>query len=267
MADPNPLPVIAVVTAYNEAQTIGAIVRVLAGHPDIAGVHVVDDASTDKTAEIARSAGADVTTLPRRVPVGEAIRTHLEAVQRPCHFFWCDADLTGLTDKHISMLIERYRRGDVSQVMSGRAVPPGLPRLLQTSPVRWFWCRFFGPISGERIMRRADFAAAMAAADRLGWRELTRGYGIVLFLNCFFRRHGAGQAIVYLPGLRQRQKYQKWGRGAGLLMVRQWLEFIRVWIRIRLFAPGSFAMVDAAPAWPDDQGQDQARSKAASKLT
>ncbi len=265
MADPEPLPIIAVVTAYNEAETIGEIVRVLVSHRDLAGVHVVDDASTDKTADIARSAGADVTTLARRVPVGEAIRSHLEAVQRPCHFFWCDADLTGLTDKHVSMLIERYRRGDVSQVMSGRAVPPNLPRILQTGPVRWFWCYFFGPISGERMMSRDDFATAMTAADQLGWRELTRGYGIVLFLNCFFRRHGAGQAIVYLPGLRQRQKYQKWGRSAGLLMVRQWLEFIRVWIKIRLFAPRTFSRAEAAPNWPNNQGKDQPRSGAASK--
>jgi len=196
-------------------------------------VQVVDDGSTDATASIARAAGANVTVLPTRIPVGEAIMHHLDGDPDDI-LVWCDADLTGLTSVHIDSLIARFIRGDVAQVMSCRALPPTWPSVIDQPMTRWAWKTLFGPISGERVMRRHDFSRAMSVAKALDWSEMVRGYGIVLFLNWYLAKVSTGHTIVYLPGLRQRQKYQKWGARAGGAMLTQWLEFIRVWIKIRL---------------------------------
>ncbi len=228
--------VVALVTAYNEAATIGAVIAALKAAPSIARVQVVDDGSTDGTAEIARAAGALVIGLATRVPVGEAIMRHLPTVERDAVILWCDADLLGLEPAHVEALIARYRNGDVEQAMSSRATPPSWPDWLQNKGVQNVWAQMFGPLSGERVMSRAFFQSAIELARRLGWSEMMRGYGIVLFLNWRAQTTGRGSAVVYCEGLRQRQKYQKWGKKAGLEMIMQWIEFGRVWAKIRIHA-------------------------------
>ncbi len=230
------LPVIALVTAYNEAETIGDVIAALQACPAIDRIHVVDDASEDDTRAIALAAGVAVTSLPVRVPVGQAIMHHLDAVPDEALFVWCDADLTGLAPDHISRLVRRYHEGGVSQSLSSRALPLNWFAPFRTAPFRWGWKTLFGPISGERVMLRSFFADAVNLASRLGWSEMMRGYGIVLFLNWYSNAFAEGHAVTYIEGLRQRQKYQKWGAAAFILMVRQWAQFILVWGKIRLNA-------------------------------
>lgn len=228
--------VVALVTAYNEAATIGAVIAALRASPSIARVQVVDDGSTDATADIARAAGASVIAVKTRVPVGEAIMRHLPGVEENAVIMWCDADLVGLEPAHIEALIARYRRGDVEQAISSRALPPSWPGWLQGKGIQNIWKRAFGPLSGERVMSRAFFQTSIDLAHRLGWSEMMRGYGVVLFLNWRAQSVGRGSAVVYCEGLRQRQKYQKWGKRAGLEMILQWIEFGRVWMKIRISA-------------------------------
>ena len=229
-------PVTALVTAYNEAETIGDVIAALKAAPSIVHVHVVDDASEDDTRNVALCAGAEVTTLPRRVPVGEAIMAHLDAITDEGVILWCDADLINLNPEHIEDLIARFRRGDVSQSLSSRAVPLNWPAPLRQGPAKWAWIHAFGPISGERVMMRSTFERAILLARKLDWDEMMYGYGIVLFLNWFATAFGNGHAITYCEHLRQRQKYQKWGRRAFGQMIRQWAQFISVWFRIRFRA-------------------------------
>jgi glycosyltransferase involved in cell wall biosynthesis len=65
--------VVAVVPAYNEADTIGDIVALTQDHVD--EVVVVDDGSSDDTAAIARDHGATVVTHVVNTGVGGAVRT------------------------------------------------------------------------------------------------------------------------------------------------------------------------------------------------
>ncbi|MEM9989546.1 MAG: glycosyltransferase, partial [Pseudomonadota bacterium] len=117
------LPVIALVTAYNEAPTIGAILDVLQSSPSISKIQVVDDASTDGTYEVAKEKGVTVIRLAQKVPVGQAIMHHLDVIDEEAILLWCDADLLGLKVDHIERLVARYREGNVSQSLSSRGVP------------------------------------------------------------------------------------------------------------------------------------------------
>lgn len=233
--DRSRLPVIACVTAYNEAPTIGAILETLKSCPSIARVQVVDDASEDDTRAVALAAGVKVTTLAKKVPVGQAIMHHLEGMEDEAIVLWCDADLVGLETVHMETLISTFRNGQRMQVTSSRGVPPNWPGWLRNDLVKGFWGWLFGPISGERAILKSDFQAAIHLAGKLQWSEMMRGYGIVLFLNWYARVYGAGSEVCYFDTLRQRQKYQKWQTGNPVgQMLRQWAEFIRVWIKIRL---------------------------------
>jgi glycosyltransferase involved in cell wall biosynthesis len=81
------------VPAFNEQRTIGAVVS--GALPHVASVLVVDDGSTDGTAEAARRAGAEVISHARNLGKGCAVRTGLERIlaRRHTHVLLMDGDL------------------------------------------------------------------------------------------------------------------------------------------------------------------------------
>lgn len=64
-----------IMPAWNEAEAIGNTVREVFGYGPPCDVLVVDDGSRDRTAELARQAGATVIQLPFNMGVGGAMRT------------------------------------------------------------------------------------------------------------------------------------------------------------------------------------------------
>ncbi|MFQ5558797.1 MAG: lysylphosphatidylglycerol synthase domain-containing protein, partial [Acidimicrobiales bacterium] len=89
-------PVVLFMPAHDEEATVGRCVRrapgSVRGHP--VQVIVIDDGSTDATAERARSAGAEVVSLPENRGLGAAVRVGLAiAVEREAAVIaFCDAD-------------------------------------------------------------------------------------------------------------------------------------------------------------------------------
>jgi glycosyltransferase involved in cell wall biosynthesis len=65
---------LAVVPAYNEAQTVASVVRAIHKAAPGFDVLVVDDGSTDRTAESAERAGARVLRLPFNLGIGGAVQ-------------------------------------------------------------------------------------------------------------------------------------------------------------------------------------------------
>ncbi|WP_234032629.1 glycosyltransferase family 2 protein [Paenibacillus faecalis] len=64
-----------IVPAYNEENSIGAVIQDIYAHVDDVDVLVIDDGSTDRTAENARFHGAKVLTMPFNVGIGGGMQT------------------------------------------------------------------------------------------------------------------------------------------------------------------------------------------------
>jgi len=88
--------VVAVVPAYNEADTIGDVVASTREHVD--EVVVVDDGSSDDTAAIARDHGATVVTHVVNTGVGGAVRTGYRYAIRNDYDFVAQVDGDGQHD-------------------------------------------------------------------------------------------------------------------------------------------------------------------------
>ena len=67
--------ILAIVPALNEVENIGTVVRNLTSTSNWLDVLVIDDGSTDKTAEVARANGAKVISLPVNLGIGGAVQT------------------------------------------------------------------------------------------------------------------------------------------------------------------------------------------------
>lgn len=118
-----------VIPAYNEQSTIGDVIRHIlsVNFPDMEKeIIVVDDGSTDKTGEIARSNGAVVIRHLLNRGVGGALGTGVEAALRQGAdiIMTCDADGQHSPDD-IGKVVEPIRMGRVDVTIGSRLIETG----------------------------------------------------------------------------------------------------------------------------------------------
>jgi glycosyltransferase involved in cell wall biosynthesis len=104
----SPERVLIIVPAWNEARNVGNTVREIRAASPEYDVAVVDDGSTDGTAEAARAAGARVLTLPFNLGVGGAMRTGFTYAQRNGYARAIQVDADG-----------QHNPADIDRVLSG----------------------------------------------------------------------------------------------------------------------------------------------------
>jgi glycosyltransferase involved in cell wall biosynthesis len=176
-----------IVTAYNEADRIGATLDALAVAFPGAPVWVADDGSADATPEIARAAGARVVRSERVIGKGaaataavqDALRdasssacSHADADDSEPIFILCDGDLAESAGK-LSSLSDATRRGeaDVAVAKFARRVGGGVG--LAVGFARWAIRRRCGlqtqaPISGQRALRACALEDVLPFAHGFG---------------------------------------------------------------------------------------------------
>jgi glycosyltransferase involved in cell wall biosynthesis len=174
-----------VISAYGEAERIGASVDGARSVPGVDLVVVVDDGSRDEgaTARIAREHGAIVVRHARNRGKGAAMETGAEAVaviearegrERPRHLLFLDADL-GATAAAAQPLIAPIRSGQAGMTIA--ILPPqetaggghGLVvRLARDGIRRAVGFEATQPLSGQRCLTREAFESALPLAHGFG---------------------------------------------------------------------------------------------------
>ena len=112
-----------VVPAYNEADTVGRVVRAIHRHAPEWEVLVVDDGSTDKTGANARLAGSEVLRLPFNLGIGGAMQAGFVYALERGYDLMVQVDADGQHDpQEISKLVEAREEHPVDMVCGSRFI-------------------------------------------------------------------------------------------------------------------------------------------------
>jgi len=179
-----------VVPAYNEADRISATVSAIRRIPGLHEVIVVDDGSTDGTAEVAKQAGADIVSVPANAGKGAALRRGLSLVTGDV-LLLLDADL-GDTAFQGAYLLEPVVNGYADMTIATFPVIPGkgggigvVVRLSRWGIQKLTGQRMIAPLSGQRaisidLMRKiGGFAEGWGVEVDLTVRAIRCGYSVV----------------------------------------------------------------------------------------
>ena len=192
------MKIAALVPAFNEEKTIRRTIHVLQHVDLIDEIIVVNDGSTDRTAEIvAEELGVTLINLHENKGKGGAVRAGLDRTQADVVLL-LDADLVGLRRSHIVDLIK--------PVITGRA---------KTT---------MGVFTEGRTMTDlAQFVAPMLSGQRAILRELIDDidiedsrFGIEVVINRYLEEKGVSIYEVDLENLSQYTKEEKLGFMRGL---------------------------------------------------
>jgi glycosyltransferase involved in cell wall biosynthesis len=199
-------PISAVIPAQDERATIAGVIGALKSHPRIGEVIVVDDGSTDGTAECARAAGARVVSLPSNGGKAAAMEQGV-AVARHDIIFFSDADLTGLTRERVDLIVGPVLAGEYDMFVGIRGRKAyWTNRLLHFTPI----------LGGERALKRELWEQVPAAHKK--------NFQIEIALNYFAKLKGHRMGFTVVHGIGQVIKERKRGMLPGLwariLMIR-----------------------------------------------
>jgi glycosyltransferase involved in cell wall biosynthesis len=187
-----------IVCAFNEGPRIGAVLEVAAAHPLVAEVIVVDDGSTDDTAQVvARHAGVRLIAHARNQGKSRAVATGVAAARHEL-LMLLDADLKGLRAEDLDTL--------AAPVLDGRAAVSLSLRRNSLALFRWIGIDF---VSGERVV------AKRLLADVLQDIHALPRFGIEVFMNKRIIAARLPVAIANWRAVTQSRKTEKrgWWRG------------------------------------------------------
>jgi glycosyltransferase involved in cell wall biosynthesis len=191
-----------IIPARDEAPTIAANVAAALGCAAVREVIVVDDGSSDGTAEVAAGAGAKVVRLEGSAgSKAHALRAGADATDADVLLF-ADADCVGLSARHLDAVVE--------PVLAGRAMLSigtfDYGRFWNPQVLRW------PPLSGERCVPRWVFDAIPASK--------LDGYTVEVRINEVACKQRLPVSARTLSGVHHRTKRDKFGRAEG--MRRTW---------------------------------------------
>jgi glycosyltransferase involved in cell wall biosynthesis len=188
---------LAIVPALNEAPVVARTVQeIRQAVPDF-DVVVVDDGSTDRTAAEARSAGAQVITLPFNLGIGGAVQTGYLYARENGYEVAVQVDGDGQHDpREIPLLLERLRaEPGVNMVTGSRFLEPGNGGY-RSSPSRRAGIGIFS--------RVVSIASHQTVTDPTSGFRMTDRKGIELFAREYPHDYPEVEAILLMHAHRLR---------------------------------------------------------------
>ncbi|MDI3257264.1 MAG: glycosyltransferase [Kyrpidia sp.] len=194
-----------IIPAYNEEGRIGRVLDAALAADVFDQIIVVDDGSTDRTADVAGVRRVQVLCLPANRGKGAAIAAGLAAAQGDIVGF-LDADLVGLRPEHVRALAGPVLRGQADMTIGlfgGGRLSTDLAQKL--API----------LTGQRVVRRewlppVDFSEAR--------------YGIEVMLHKYVKELGGRIVEVPLDEVTHHMKEEKlgWRKGVAARLRMYW---------------------------------------------
>lgn len=189
-----------IIPAYNEERNIQNILTALCDMRELSEVLVVNDGSSDKTSEAARSFGVNVIDLPENGGKGHALLTGLKHTSGEIVLF-LDADLIGMQPDQVKNLYMPVMEGKADMTIgiftSGRGVTDLSQKL---TPF----------LSGQRCVARELLM-------QLNEEEWLSGFGIEIALTHFAREHKLRVIEIPLENVTHIMKEEKLGLAKGVM--------------------------------------------------
>jgi glycosyltransferase involved in cell wall biosynthesis len=187
-----------IIPAFNEAETIGDIIKTATKHPWVDEVLVIDDGSKDNTADLARAAGATVYRLLNNQ--GKASAMSLGVVRARNNIIcFLDADLIDLDESILTQIIEPVLTNKTDMFIALRERQTyTLNKLL----------KFFPIIGGERTLKKELWLKTPT--------EYKKSFQIEIALNYFVKKYGYRMDFKLVSGFHQVIKEKKRGILKGL---------------------------------------------------
>ena len=162
-----------IVPAWNEAAALGATLREIHATVPMMDLLVVDDGSTDDTAQIATQFGATVLRLPFNLGVGGAMRAGYEYAKRYDYDQTIQVDADG-----------QHNPDDIVQVFSGLELADisigarfaGRDEYTVKGPRKWAMKLLAAVISRLAHTKLTDITSGFRAANRRGIEQYCRHY-------------------------------------------------------------------------------------------
>ncbi len=211
--------VVAIVPALNEEANIERVLKVLTGSEELDEVILIDDGSTDNTAQIGENLGVRTIKLSKAGGSGKgnAILQGIKLTDADVVVFF-DADLINLTKEHISSLIQSVLAGEAVMCVGIRGTPMNMPEnFFKLDPLL--------AISGQRAVKRELFKNIP--------NEHLEGFAIETTLNHYCLENNLPVCYIILDNLDHITKEKKWGIWTGFgSRIKMIFEIIKMRVKI-----------------------------------
>ncbi|MCK8824744.1 glycosyltransferase family 2 protein [Fuchsiella alkaliacetigena] len=179
----------ALLPAYNEEQRIGTTISTLQEIPEVDKIIVINDGSTDNTAEVVAQTGVKLLNLQSNQGKGGALTVGIEVVDSDL-ICLLDADL-GSSVEELTKLLKPVRQGEADMSIAKLPQPETKGGFgLVTNLARWGIKYFTGfealaPLSGQRVLTKEvlkqikGFAPGFGVETELTIKALQGGFKVV----------------------------------------------------------------------------------------
>lgn len=175
MGGPADRALLIIIPALNEERSLPAVLAELRTQVPEADLLVVDDGSTDRTAEVARQGGALVLRLAYNLGVGGAMRAGYRFAQREGYAAAVQVDADGQHDPaQVHELVAVLSAGEADLVIGARFAGRGSYTV--RGPRRWAMTVLSVVLSRIARTRLTDTTSGFRAANRAAIRQFAADY-------------------------------------------------------------------------------------------